>query len=78
MQDVQLRLLASAILYRACLRALRAPPSAEEKMALHARVEVAAWEIPDAMLREVEGREVDDGIPEGDAWRALVAQLQSA
>lgn len=82
--DAQLRVLASAILYRACLRAL-APssaqgpkPSAQAKMELHARVEEAAWALPEAMLREVEDRDVDDGPPEGDAWRDLVRRLVAA
>ena len=44
-------------------------------MALHARVEEAAWSLPDEMLREVEGRDVDDGVPETAAWRDLVARL---
>lgn len=73
--DAQLRILASAILYRACLRSLRERPSAEQKMALHARVEEAAWSLPEAMLREVEGRDVDEGAPEGEAWASLVRRL---
>jgi hypothetical protein len=75
---VQLRLLASGILYRACLRSLPRAPTAEEKMALHARVEEAAWALPDAMLRAIEGRDVDDGVPDTDAWRELVGRLAQA
>jgi len=73
--EVQLRILASGILYRACLRSLRERPTPEQKMALHARVEEAAWALPDAMLREVEGRDVDDGAPAGEAWQRLVERL---
>lgn len=73
--ETRLRVLASAILYRACLRALPKPPTAAEKMALHARVEVAAWELPSEMLAEVDGRDVDDGLPASEPWRALVESL---
>lgn len=80
--DAQLRVLASAILYRACLRALAAGssspgarPSALEKMELHARVEEAAWGLPAPMVREVDGRDVDDGVPPGDGWQELVRRL---
>ena len=77
MSGPQLRILASAILYRACLRALTTKPSAEEKMAMHARVEEAAWALPDEMLREVEGRDVDDGPPDTQMWRDLVRRLSA-
>lgn len=77
MPDVQLRLLASGILYRACLRAMAAAhaPSPEEKMALHARVEEAAWALPEGALRELEERDVDDGPPDTQMWRELVQRL---
>lgn len=74
MQDVQLRVLASGILFRACLRRL-GRPTAEEKMELHRRVEEAAWSLSPALLVTLEGRDVDDGVPEGADWDALVQQL---
>lgn len=73
--DVQLRILASAILYRACLRSLKERPTPEQKMALHARVEEAAWSLPNDVLAQVRGRDVDDGAPPTDEWRALVLRL---
>jgi hypothetical protein len=74
-RETQLRVLAAAILYRASLRTLRAPSTAEQKMALHARVEEAAWDLAPEMLRGVDGRDVDDGIPDAPEWRSLVARL---
>lgn len=76
--DVQLRVLASAILYRATLRALPRAPTAEEKMRLHARVEERAWDLPADMIAEVDGRDVDDGPPESEQWRRVVTQLAGA
>ena len=74
---MQLRILASAILYRACLRALTTKPTAEQKMGLHARVEEAAWALPEEMLGEVEGRDVDEGPPDTQMWHDLVRRLSA-
>ena len=73
--EVPLRLLASAILFRACLRAFPRKPTPEDKMRLHQRVEEAAWQLPIGMLLLVEGREVDDGVPESLEWQSLVDRL---
>lgn len=75
MEDVQLRLLASAILFRTCLRAYPRKPTPEEKMALHRRVEETAWSLPSAMLAMIGDRDVDDGVPQTPAWERLVAEL---
>lgn len=68
--DVQGRVLLSAILYRATLRALAGelagrglpPPTAEEKMTLHRAVEERAWDLPDDALAMISGRDVDSGV----------------
>jgi hypothetical protein len=74
-EDVQLRLLASGILFRAALRAFPRAPSAQEKMRLHQLAEQSAWGLAPGLLLLAEGRDVDDGIPETPEWRALVQSL---
>jgi hypothetical protein len=73
--DAPLRVLASAILFRAVLRAWPERPSAEQKMRIHQRAEEAAWALPKGMLLLVEGRDVEDGVPEAAEWTSLVATL---
>lgn len=84
--DAQLRVLLAGILYRATMRAFAgalasrnlAPPSPEEKMALHQEVERRAWALPDAAARSVDGREVDDGVEGLPELEAEVARVVEA
>ena len=72
---VQLRVLASGILFRAVLRALKRAPTPEQKMEVHRRVEDLVWQMSPALLIQVDGRDVDDGIPESLEWSAIVDAL---
>lgn len=73
--DAPLRVLASAILFRALLRAWPERPSVATKMRLHQRAEETAWSLPAGMLLLVDGRDVDDGVPATPEWASLVESL---
>lgn len=73
MRDAPLRVLASAILYRAVLRALPRAPSVAEKMRIHQIVEERAWSLPAGEVALAEGRDLDEGPP--PEWHDIVQSL---
>lgn len=90
MNDARERVLLAGMLYRATMRAYAAtlaargapPPSAEDKRALHERVEHAAWDLPREALARIGELGVDDPLPDDARLLAVVesavaAQLRS-